>query len=398
DFDVSDLTGRAHIFSDFAGDARDLRSAEMAEIIFNDSGVSIGRIGINGGDNLVFTLLNLRLKTKIPDARNAIGNFIGIKAKGTDSIVRGCDISGFKRTFDYADLGYAYWGANNYHGNYTVVKHRLANWPHGTTFVDDGSIGAQNTFIYDAPGLFHSRWLNGIYEYNKTPIKDIQSGCMVKGCYFEHNLDGGVNSPDNAADIIDINNFIYDEEKDGFKTSHDPVVHGFDRCGQTKIKGDGAKTKSVQFYDRLGYVSDFLTAAKSGALGFLQVFDKMGSRKGTITAIYGDESTNNLSRTLKFTIFKGQAYGLPVGWRLETIAEGDFRVVFDTAIRPPHIQICAAPISTNGNSVAKANFNMEESSGGNWTQYRNASSVRIKTLIDDVLSSNTCVFVTITHG
>ncbi|WP_274023256.1 phage tail protein [Vibrio parahaemolyticus] len=399
DIDVSDLVGRAHFFSDFAGDARDLRSSEMAEIIFNDDGKDeTGRTGINGGDDLVFTLVNLRIRTLSNDARNLSGNFIGIKAKGTDSIVRGCDVVGFKTTFHYCDLGYTYWGGNNYHGNHTVLKHRLVNWPHGTTFVDDNSIGAQNTYIYDCPNLWHSRWVNGIYEYNTTPIKDIQSGCMVKGCYFEHNADGGVNSPNAAADLVDVNNFIYDDEKDGFKTSHDVNTHGFDRCGQTKVKGPLLASKSMHFYDRAGYLSDFLSAARSGAVGILQLFDKSGALKGAISGLYGDIATNNMSKTLKFTIFNGQAYGLPTGWSLENIDVGDYRVSFAATIRPPHIQISICAANVNSSVVATANFNMEESAGGNWSIYRNASSVRIRSLLDGVASDNTCVFVTITHG
>ncbi|MGY6403166.1 phage tail-collar fiber domain-containing protein [Vibrio parahaemolyticus] len=399
DIDVSDLAGRAHFFSDFAGDARDLRSSEMAEIIFNDDGKDeTGRTGINGGDDLVFTLVNLRIRTLSNDARNLSGNFIGIKAKGTDSIVRGCDVVGFKTTFHYCDLGYTYWGGNNYHGNHTVLNHRLVNWPHGTTFVDDGSIGAQNVYIYDCPALWHSRWLNGVYEYNTTPIKDINSGCMVSGCYFEHNTNGGVNSPENAADLIDVNNFIYDSEKDGFYTSNDETTHGFDRCGKTRSTGSLLASRMMHFYDRRGYLSDFLSAARSGTVGFLQLFDKSGLLKGTISGLYGDSSTNSLSKTLKFTIFKGQAYGLPADWVLENLGVGDYRIMFAVGIRPPHTQVSICPNNTNGAEKAEVLFNMEESVGGNWKTYRNASSLRVKSILDGVASDNTCVFVTITHG
>ncbi len=399
DIDVSDLTGSVLFFSDYAGEARNLRRADMAEIIFNDDGHdSTGRIGINGGDDLVFEFINLRLRTLASDARALTGDFVGIRGQGTDSIVRGCNIFGFRNTFDYCDLGYAFWGGNNYHGNHTMLKHRLADWPHGTTFVDEKSIGVQNVYVYDVPSLWHSRWLDGIYEYNVSAIKDIQNGCMVKGCYFERNSGGGVNSPNGAADLVDINNFIHDADKDGFITSHNEAIHGFDRCGVTTVKNTWLASKAMHFYDRKGYLSDFLSAARSGSIGLLQLFDKSGLLKGTLSGLYGDNSSNNMSKTLKFTIFKGLAYGLPSDWSFTKLNDGDYRISFAGGIRPPHIQVSACPSSTNGSQKAEAHFNMEESSGGNWTTYRNASFVRIKSSLDGVASDSTCVFVTITHG
>lgn len=397
DIDVSDLEGFACFVGDYAGIARDLRQADMAEITFNDNGKSTdSRIQVNAGDLLSINLINIRMKTLVDDVRNLLGNFVGIKGKGTDAIVRGCDISGFATALSYCDLGYCYWGGNNYHGNKTMLKHRLVRWPNGTTFVDEASVGTQNHYIYDCPSLFHSRWVNGIYEYNKTPIKDINSGCMISGSYFEFNSEGGLRS-DNAADIIDTNNFFHDAINDGFYTSNNTTQHGFDRCGKTRVTNRNLAAKDINTYDRSGYLSDFISSAKSGAIGFLELFRKSGNKVGKLVGLVGDTKYNAMNRVNKIRIWKGEVDGLPSNMTFTKNEVGDYLIVFDSSIRPPHVDISCTPTteSTSGIGKAEAHYQMIASAGGNWSQYFNANGIRINTKFGGVLSDNVCVFLTI---
>ena len=394
DIDLSDTTGNIVIFSDSVSGGRTADQVPPAKIIFNNDGTdNTGRIGINmGPDTGTIILNNIFLSTLIADARSTSGDFIGIVADGRGAEVSNCRISGFNTAFKLYDIGYANWYRNYYQGNKVMLRHELSSWPYGTTFRDRCSQAVQNTTVYDVPSLWHSHWADGIYEYSDTVIKSIESGCTVSNCYFENNATASVYSPDDAADLLALNNY-YNGSTDLPIISNNTTNHGFDRCGLLELDQNIATMRALRFVDRTGVAAGYLQASRTSE-GQIQVIDKDYNIEGNVPAVEGaGQNTDRLIKSI--VIHDGSVYGLPSGWTFTAVSAGVYEIVFDDNIRIPNIQVTPTTTSVNSANVATFQLTMTEASGGNWSIFRNASGFVVRAFLNGTASDSTVLNINI---
>lgn len=364
------------------------------QIKFDDDQVNnSGEIGITF--NSGWQLSNIQFLTRVDDARGLDGNFTGVTGDGRQHSITNCIIRGFRTFADISDIGYAFHTNLIWRGNGKGVSHRLVSWPFGTTLNVRGSIGVQNTIIYDVPNLAHSHWSGCIYEYCVRGVNGFSVGCSFNEMYGEGNTEYTVYS--DKAGAANFSAIYSNGAGDGYVATGTTSDFGFDRLGATFVQSTGITTRELQFYTREGDLAGKLKASSNSA-GRLDLISQAEDVIGSVSTAVSDVADGRLLKTVGFLLYHSQPNGvgsLPAGWTITKIGVGTWRVLFGPAIRTPIIAIATTASGVSTQSPITYDLTMRESSGGVWAAFQQANGFDLVLKIAGTASDSAAAFVTI---
>ena len=346
-----------------------------SKIVFDDDGTTTsGLIGME--IDYTPTFQNLMFSTTAGDARNTGGDFIGILTVGGSLKVQNCIFESCSGSaIKVSDLGYASFTDCIFRYNGEGLTAYYINWTYGTTTAFNRVHGFQNNTALQVNGLYHSSFSDCIFEYNGYGIKDFRSGCVIKNCYFEHNGTYGVFA-DIAGSAVLISNKTHDAQ-DAIYVTGPTSSFGFDSIGATKIYGNNAQTRVLQFYNREGENSKAIKCSHGAYSGELVLETSSGVVEGIIPTMFSAQASGYATKMYNFLLKGTTAYGTPTGFTITYVSTGRWSIdwndaTLDTSHRWPFIQVQG--LNSTGTSYTPViAYIQPRDSGGVWSAYASMS-------------------------